>query len=113
MPNAALRPCSYPGCARLVKSGRCDLHQGEERYDPRRSRLYDRHWQKRRMHQLARQPWCEECLRGGAYVPATDVHHLVPHRGDRHIFMTSALESLCHSCHSRKTVKEQGEGAAS
>jgi len=112
MPNAALRPCIYPGCDRLVKSGRCDLHQGEDQRSPERQRLYDRKWQRTRRIHLASHPWCAECMRGGAFVPATDVHHLVPHRGDRQIFITSALESLCHSCHSKATkIEQQGEGA--
>jgi len=109
MPNAALRPCSYPGCARLVTAGRCELHQVER--DMEIHRLYDRKWQRIRRLHLAGHPWCEACLRGGLYVPATDVHHLTPHRGNRQVFMTSELESLCHSCHSRETVFEQGEGA--
>jgi len=112
MPNAALRPCNYPGCARLVKSGRCDLHQGEDQRDPERQRLYDRAWQRRRRIHLANHPWCESHLVKGEYEPAVDVHHLVPHRGDRQIFITSPLESLCHSCHSKATKAEsQGEGA--
>lgn len=107
MPDAALRPCSYPGCSRLVKSGRCDMHRGETRRDPEIHRLYDRKWQDRRRIHLANHPWCAECMRGGSFVPATDVHHLVPHKGNRQIFMTSPLESLCHSCHSK--IKDDGE----
>lgn len=108
MPLAALRPCSYPGCSRLVKGGRCELHQVGR--DQERQRLYDRKWQRIRMVHLARHPWCEQCMRGGLYVPATDVHHLTPHRGNRAVFMTSDLESLCHSCHSKLTVRESREG---
>ncbi len=108
MPEAALRPCTYPGCPRLVKAGRCELHAVKR--DAEVHRLYDRRWQRiRRMH-LAKNPWCAECLRGGLYVPAVDVHHVTPHRGSRQIFMTSELESLCHSCHSKTTVAESREG---
>jgi 5-methylcytosine-specific restriction protein A len=39
---------------------------------------------------------------------ATDVDHVVPHRGDRQLFWdTSNHQALCHSCHSRKTGKEK------
>ncbi len=114
MPYAALKPCTYPGCSKLVKHGCCDMHRGEQvdRHNPEHQRLYDRKWQKRRLAWLSTHPWCEECLRGGAYVPATDVHHLHPHRGNREIFITSELESLCHECHSKLTLKEvRGRGA--
>lgn len=110
MPRAALRPCSYPGCAVLVRSGRCDDHQSEGEYvrDKARQRLYDRRWQRRRAAFLAEHPWCEECLRVGKYVAAVDVHHLVAHRGDVHVFLSSPLEALCRGCHGRKTAGEGG-----
>jgi len=97
-----------------VKHGRCELHQSEREFkrDPAVQRLYDRRWQRRRAAHLAAHPWCERCLRGGMYVPATDVHHVLPHRGDPIVFMTSELESLCHSCHSKMTANEvNGRGA--
>jgi 5-methylcytosine-specific restriction protein A len=42
-------------------------------------------------------------------VQATDVDHVVPHRGDIKLFMTGELQSLCHSCHSRKTIAENAD----
>jgi len=114
MPFSALKPCVYPSCQTLVRSGYCEKHAGSVppsfQRDPERQRLYDRRWQMRRARHLGAHPWCEICLQSGLYVPATDVHHLVPHRGDVHIFNTSPLQSLCHSCHSKITAVE-GEGA--
>jgi len=109
MPSAPLKPCTYPGCAQLVTSGRCEQHpiviQLTNR-DPERQKLYDRKWQMRRRLHLSKSPWCAECLRHDVHTAATDVHHLVPHRGDKTLFMTSPLESLCHACHSRITQAE-------
>lgn len=107
MLKPALRICAHIGCHNLVKSGYCDSHQRETgyRHDPERQRLYDRKWQARRRRWLSEHPWCEECLSNGLYVPATDVHHLRAHRGDRSVFISSELESLCHACHSQKTAK--------
>ena len=110
MPYRTLRPCAYPGCDVLVRFGRCDDHRQAlvfER-DPERQRLYNlAAWEQRRLLQLAREPWCAECLRNGIYTPASDVDHVVPHRGDQLSFMTGELQSLCHSCHSKKTIAEQ------
>lgn len=109
MPSAALKACSYPGCVTLVRSGRCAGHrQAEVVYRDRETqRLYDRRWKVRRSIQLQAQPWCEECLRANVYTEATDVHHVERHEGDVEVFLSSPLESLCHSCHTVKTMAER------
>ena len=114
MPLRALRSCSYPGCPNLVRSGRCAEHQQLTTYerDPDTQRLYSTRWKKRRKAQLAREPWCADCLKQGIYTEATDVDHVAPHRGDRLLFWTGALQSLCHSCHSTKTRKETANASA-
>lgn len=108
MPSKALKPCSYPGCPNLVEGGRCELHKNESEFkrDPAVQRLYDRKWQARRRVQLSAHPWCEVCLSKGIYTPATDVHHVSPHRGDKELFISSPLMSLCHACHSEITSRE-------
>ena len=116
MPNAALKPCKYPGCPELVKSGYCEHHKdasgGAFVRDKSRQRLYGRRWRKMRAEQLRKQPWCEICLENGIHTLATQVHHVDRHEGDVHIFYSSPLKSLCDSCHSRETVKEvRGRGA--
>lgn len=106
-PLHALRPCSYPGCTALVSTGgRCAAHvrtQAEVEY--RRWYQTDE-WRRIRKDQLIKQPWCEDHLAGGEYVIATDVDHVRPHRGDRAVFMGGPFKSLCHSCHSKKTMRE-------
>ena len=119
MPSSTLRPCSYPGCSALVRHGRCAEHLGmgelqhsEERMQ--RQRLYGRMaWQRARQAQLARHPWCEECLRANVYTPAEDVHHKQKHAGNPFVFVTSPLESLCHACHSKLTMTEVRAGQVS
>src|SRR3990172_4974402 len=109
MPQSALRPCAYPGCDELVRSGQCDQHiTGQLQRHPERQRLYDRHWQKRRVIQLTIQPWCEDCLAVVIYEPATEPHHVERHNGNREKFINGELISLCKSCHSRRTSREQG-----
>ena len=49
-------------------------------------------------------------VQAGRRVRATDVDHIRDHRGDWALFTDrSNLQSLCHSCHSRKTMREQGQ----
>ena len=57
--------------------------------------------------QLLREPWCRECALRGLRVRATDVDHIVPFEGDWQKFTDrNNLQSLCHSCHGRKTAAE-------
>ena len=111
MPTSMLRPCSYPGCTNLVRSGRCDAHpfQSVDQHNPEHQKLYNtRRWKMIRRLQLAGQPWCEECLRANVYTPASEVDHITPHRGDPAIFYRGPFQSLCTPCHSRKTAVEVG-----
>lgn len=115
MPNRSRKPCAYPGCSTLVDAGYCTqhkMHAHEQAYrNPERNALYDRKWQARRRVFLAEHPWCEDCLELLIYTPATDVHHVEPHRGDPVKFVTSPLRALCHACHSKHTLLEvQGRG---
>jgi 5-methylcytosine-specific restriction enzyme A len=71
-------------------------------------RGYDRHWAKLRATMLAAEPLCRLCLLRGITTPATEVDHIVPHRGNQTRFWDSAnLQALCKSCHSRKTGQGQ------
>lgn len=61
-----------------------------------------------RAAQLIREPYCRDCGVHGVRAMATDVDHIVPHRGNRTLFYDETnLQSLCHACHSRKTMAEQ------
>jgi len=64
-------------------------------------------WQKRRRHQLMVEPFCAICTAQGCpSVVATQVDHIVPHRGDWNAFRLGALQSLCASCHGHKKFAE-------
>lgn len=105
------KPCAYPGCNELVAHGYCSKHYKPESFttvqkDKEIHRLYDRKWRARRLNKLAADPWCEDCLEHEIWNPATDIHHVIRHRGDVSVFNTSPLISLCHSCHSKRTQEE-------
>jgi 5-methylcytosine-specific restriction protein A len=110
-----MRTCSHPGCPEIVTSGYCLKHKTDDKKasgeyrNPAWQRLYSsKKWQITRKNQLIKHPWCEECLRANPpiYTPATDVDHIEPHRGDKNLFYYGKLQSLCHSCHSKKTAQE-------
>ncbi|MDD4570646.1 MAG: HNH endonuclease signature motif containing protein [Tepidanaerobacteraceae bacterium] len=50
-----------------------------------------------------------ECLKAKRITPATVVDHIKPHKGDVKLFFDiNNLQSLCKTCHDRKTAKEDG-----
>ena len=90
MPRKPKRPCSYPGCPKLVEGQYCDEHK---RLTDKQYNQYGRdeftknfyktpEWRTARKQQLNSYPFC----------------------GDK--FAPSNLQSLCWSCHSRKSVEE-------
>lgn len=70
-------------------------------------RGYGATWRKLRLLILAEEPLCRRCAAEGRTTAAEHVDHDVPlERGgtnDR-----ANLVPLCHPCHSRKTVEEDG-----
>ena len=108
-----LRPCRHPGCMVLVSNGYCDAHRPTPRQDIRSEASKRWRWmyktdlwlKKLRPEQLAKEPFCRECGKHGGRVYATDVDHIKDHKGDWSLFSDpSNLQSLCHGCHSRKTL---------
>jgi 5-methylcytosine-specific restriction protein A len=110
--------CKHPGCQKIAgSSGYCPAH---ERYgrDLVRERdtaaecrqwayLYNsERWKLRRARQLAREPLCRECLTRGIYTLGTVADHIEDHKGDPAKFFYGALQTLCPSCHSAKTARE-------
>ena len=97
----------------LVSDGYCNANQprGDRRSAEAQSWRWmyqtDRWKRDLRPTQFLREPFCRECAKRGLRVRATDVDHIVDHKGNWEKFCDrSNLESLCHSCHSRKTARE-------
>ena len=131
MPPRALRPCSSPGCAALVTRGRCPAHQAaqeqtrkdfrplERRRPSSAASGYDWKWREFRAWWLRAHPLCgdrlggrsgehSQCAREGRAVAASQVDHIVPLRADRSRLLDQTnVQSLCHSCHSRKTRRDR------
>lgn len=82
------------------------LKEPDDRPSPS-ARGYDWRWQKLRRMQLNAEPLCRACAAAGLTVPATDVDHIIAKaKGGGDGF--DNLQSLCASCHSRKTALEDG-----
>lgn len=116
----AKKPCTYPGCGALTHSTRCDIHKHVEAkaYDKARgtaaSRGYGWKWTQaskrfRREHPFCRICWEEKCI----LVPTEQgghVDHIIPVTGpdDPRFWDESNWQSICGTCHSAKTAKEDG-----
>lgn len=61
-------------------------------------------WRKLRALVLAEQPLCQDCMRRGLIVPATDVDHA---DNDASNNDRSNLVGLCKPCHSYKTARHE------
>ena len=115
MPTRAAGPCRHPGCKAVATTGKhCDAHQADadhrKKFERWRgspaSRGYGRDWQKVRQEVLERDHYtCQDCLRHGRVVLATEVHHEVRVASDpsRRLDKTN-LRSLCKPCHSAITA---------
>lgn len=113
MAQKLLRPCRHPGCPELTRDGWCPSHK--PRQAARRESAAWHGWYSLpvwtddlRPGQLFREPFCRACAQRGIRTHATDVDHIRDHKGDWTLFTArDNLQSLCHSCHSRKTMREQ------
>ncbi len=114
MPYKPKRPCSYPGCPKLTDGRYCPEHKKlmEKQYDAyqrsRESTAFYRSsdWKKMRANYLIEHPFCVECNRNGKLTKATVVDHIIPIRMGGPLLEESNLQSLCASCHTRKSIKE-------
>ena len=105
------RFCQIPTCCNEATCGRfCQEHYRPIK--PKTSRRqtnsnaagYTYRWQQARKIFLMMHPLCVKCGE-----PATDVDHIVPHKGDMALFWNrDNWQPLCHHCHSVKTATEDG-----
>ena len=102
------RVCSRPGCPELTEARLCSQHEAERQagIDAKRpgpaARGYDSRWQSVSRRYLRSHPYCEE---PGCGKRSTEVDHIdgAGPFGDN---SDQNLKALCHSCHSRKTARQ-------
>ena len=126
MPPAPRKPCAKPGCGKLSDSTYCGEHTVQKqtvqkreriRYDNERgtsaSRGYGSRWTKYSKQYRENNPLCVHCQKEGRLTLAQCVDHIKAVSGpdDPLFYDVSNLQSLCQTCHSRKTILEdQGFG---
>lgn len=103
-------------CSELAQhEGKCLFHwqaYQERKKQQRKNKesnkwYYRKSWKTIRLNYLQQNPFCEECLKEGNHVQAIEVDHVHPHQGNPELFYDqNNLQSLCKSCHSRKTIIE-------
>lgn len=79
-----------------------DKHRGSST-----ARGYDGKWRKIRARYLQVNQLCVECRKVGRYIPANEVHHIKA-LADGGTHDSDNLSSLCKSCHSSITAKDNG-----
>ena len=113
--------CSYPSCNAAVEvddfdrsSPRCYQHPST--HTPKK--IYKHHhregkniyhsykWKKLRQAYAEKNPLCEHCLRYDIYERVAVVDHVFEILDGGEPFDYNNLQSLCRSCHSRKTNQE-------
>jgi 5-methylcytosine-specific restriction protein A len=80
-----------------------------------RVRVFDytssnRRWRKLRASVLASEPLCRACRTMNRTTPATQVDHITPISAGGEAYDRANLQSLCASCHSKKTTRQDGGG---
>lgn len=76
-------------------------------YDAYGKKIYDRRWERVSKLRLGMEPLCRSCGKRGLVVPATDSDHITPLAQGGEKYDLDNTQSLCHSCHSHKTAREQ------
>lgn len=116
MPSKPKRPCSKMGCRELTTERFCSRHAKVEakEYDRARGsssqRGYTSRWQRYSRSFRKANPLCVNCSAQGLIRPSEHVDHIKAVSGadDPLFWDKSNHQALCQSCHSRKTIREDG-----
>ena len=116
MPLSAPTPCRDPSCPEVLATpGFCSKHKGTVHRDYGRARrLFDGEvsfyrssaWRATRAAFLRDNPLCVRCKANGLFIQAMVVDHVLPLKDGGERFNRINLQSLCVSCHNRKTAIE-------
>lgn len=114
MPHLPKKPCRYPGCPNLTNETYCEIHkkQANKEYNQYQRDKFSKtfyntpKWREIRKLKLTQSPFCEECRKNGTIVKATIVDHIKPIKQGGEPYALDNLQSLCWSCHSRKSIIE-------
>lgn len=115
-------PCKAPMCPEVIPAGSggyCERHKAQApRYSQTRGQRRpgaeeqddfhnSKRWRRFREWHLAQNPLCIECEKAGRVEAATIVDHIVPISEGGEEMSSDNAQSLCKSCHSKKTNAER------
>lgn len=114
MPYRPKKPCRHPGCPELTHEMFCEKHKKEDnkiynqykRDNLSRTFYRTQQWLEIRAKKLQISPFCEECRKNGTMVVGKIVDHIVPIKQGGAPYDLDNLQTLCWSCHSRKSILE-------
>jgi 5-methylcytosine-specific restriction enzyme A len=126
MPTKPLKPCSVPMCSNLTRERYCEDHKSKSQEQNReRHKYYDRYqrdkdaaafykskaWKRLRQQALTRDlGLCQHCLEKKEITLADVVDHIIPIRvAWEYRLVLENLQSLCNSCHAKKTLEDKRE----
>ena len=114
MPSAAPKPCTAPGCGKLVRdgSGRCEAHARPAWSKPATAtkRVTGRELQRRRARLFTSNPLCVHCQQAGRVTLATQRDHIIP-LSEGGADDDSNVQALCEACHEVKSKAEAARGS--
>jgi 5-methylcytosine-specific restriction protein A len=110
MPSSAPKPCTHPGCGKLVRDGtnRCDSHKRQDwnKKPDAPKRITGRRLQAEREALLRANPLCVRCQLKGVVRLATQRDHIVP-LGEGGQDVRPNTQGLCDDCHAEKSLAER------
>ncbi|MHB8276487.1 MAG: HNH endonuclease signature motif containing protein [Candidatus Humimicrobiaceae bacterium] len=116
MPYAPRPRCKHPLCPKIAEqsSPYCIQHSkqpvSQQEIDRHRhdNRVYgNTTWRRLRRIKLSNDPLCELCLSKDIVVQASQVDHIIPVAIQPELRLSlDNLQSLCETCHSKKTREE-------
>jgi 5-methylcytosine-specific restriction protein A len=110
MPMKPSKICVTPGCSVRVTAGHCAQHQQQlagDRFNVGPTSYDQQRYRRARRRFLAAHPLCVDCKAQGVIEPATELDHILPHRGDVLLFWsTSNWAGRCTRHHREKTWRE-------
>lgn len=114
MPYKPKKPCRFPNCPELTNETFCDKHRKEDnkiynqyKRDELSKTFYrTKEWRDIRQKKLKISPLCEECKKNGTLVIGKIVDHIIPIKQGGEPYNLENLQTLCWSCHSRKSILE-------
>ena len=115
MPERSKHACHQPGCPKTVVSGAyCEEHRRQRerqqmQNDPMDKFYRTKPWQRFRTWFLREHPFCVDCDAEGRLALAEHVDHKIPRKQRPDLSLDEEnCQGLCHSHHSRKTMRERG-----